>query len=201
VVWNTLFLGIACAAGSTLLGLALALLAERGSTSGKPHGGALLKLLALLPIITPPFVIGLGLILLFGRAGLVNQFIENTFGIQAGRWLYGVQGVWLAQMFAFTPVAFLVLRGVVQGVSPSLEEAAQTLRANPKQTFNTVTLPLLKPGIANAFLVGFIESITDFGNPIVLGGQYSVLATDIFFAIVGAQLDPDGRRASACCCC
>jgi len=195
VVWNTLFLGIACAAGSTLLGLALALLAERGSRSGKPHGGAWLKLLALLPIITPPFVIGLGLILLFGRAGLVNQFLESAFGFQGGRWLYGVQGVWLAQMFAFTPVAFLVLRGVVQGVSPSLEEAAQMLRANSRTTFNTVTLPLLKPGIANAFLVGFIESITDFGNPIVLGGQYSVLATDIFFAIVGAQLDP-GRAAS-----
>ncbi|MEP6702827.1 MAG: iron ABC transporter permease, partial [Betaproteobacteria bacterium] len=156
---------------------------------------AWLKLLALLPIITPPFVIGLGLILLFGRAGLVNQFLENAFGLPAGRWLYGVQGVWLAQMFAFTPVAFLVLRGVVQGISPALEEAAQTLRANPKTTFMTVTLPLLKPGIASAFLVGFIESITDFGNPIVLGGQYSVLATDIFFAIVGAQLDP-GRAAS-----
>ena len=195
VVWNTLFLGLMTAAGSTLLGLMLALLAERGSKTGKSHGGAWLKLLALLPIITPPFVIGLGLILLFGRAGLVNQFLEYAFGLPPGRWLYGVHGVWLAQMFAFTPVAFLVLRGVVQGVSPSLEEAAQTLRANPRTTFNTVTLPLLKPGIANAFLVGFIESITDFGNPIVLGGQYSVLATDIFFAIVGAQLDP-GRAAS-----
>ena len=195
VVWNTLFLGLACAAGSTMLGLALALLAERGSKTGKAHGGAWLRLLAMLPIITPPFVIGLGLILLFGRAGLVNQFLEYAFGLTPGRWLYGVHGVWLAQMFAFTPVAFLVLRGVVQGVSPSLEEAAQTLGANPKTTFNTVTLPLLKPGIANAFLVGFIESITDFGNPIVLGGQYAVLATDIFFAIVGAQLDP-GRAAS-----
>ncbi|MEP7083967.1 MAG: iron ABC transporter permease, partial [Betaproteobacteria bacterium] len=195
VVWNTLFLGVATATGSTVLGLALALLAERGSTTGKAHGGAWLKLLALLPIITPPFVIGLGLILLLGRAGLVNQFLEYAFGLPPGRWLYGVQGVWLAQMFAFTPVAFLVLRGVVQGVSPSLEEAAQTLGANPRMTFNTVTLPLLKPGIANAFLVGFIESITDFGNPIVLGGQYAVLATDIFFAIVGAQLDP-GQAAS-----
>lgn len=195
VVWNTLVLGLATAAGSTLLGLALALLAERGSATGKAHGGSWLKLLALLPIITPPFVIGLGLILLLGRAGLVNQFLEYAFGLPPGRWLYGVQGIWLAQMFAFTPVAFLVLRGVVQGVSPSLEEAAQTLRASPRMTFNSVTLPLLKPGIANAFLVGFIESITDFGNPIVLGGQFAVLATDIFFAIVGAQLDP-GRAAS-----
>jgi hypothetical protein len=58
-----------------------------------------------------------------------------------------------------------------------------------------VTLPLLKPGLANAFLVGFIESIADFGNPIVVGGQYAVLSTDIFFAIVGAQYD-QGRAAS-----
>ena len=58
-----------------------------------------------------------------------------------------------------------------------------------------MTLPLLKPGLANAFLVGFIESIADFGNPIVVGGQFSVLSTDIFFAIVGAQYD-QGRAAS-----
>jgi iron(III) transport system permease protein len=56
-------------------------------------------------------------------------------------------------------------------------------------------LPLLKPGLVNAFLIGFIESMTDFGNPIVVGGSYSVLSTEIFFAIVGAQFDP-GRAAS-----
>jgi iron(III) transport system permease protein len=58
-----------------------------------------------------------------------------------------------------------------------------------------VTLPLMKPGLANAFLVGFIESMADFGNPVVVGGQYAVLSTDIFFAIVGAQYD-QGRAAS-----
>jgi ABC-type Fe3+ transport system permease subunit len=101
----------------------------------------------------------------------------------------------MAQTFAFTPIAFMIMRGVVQGVAPSLEEAAQTLRASPRQTFMTVTLPLLKPGLANAFLVGFIESMADFGNPIVVGGQFSVLSTEIFFAIVGAQYD-QGRAAS-----
>ena len=104
-------------------------------------------------------------------------------------------GIWIAQLFAFTPIAFMIMRGVVQGVAPSMEEAAQTLRASRSQTFFTVTLPLLKPGLANAFLVGFIESIADFGNPVVVGGQYSVLSTDIFFAIVGAQYD-QGRAAS-----
>ena len=137
----------------------------------------------------------MGLILLFGRAGIVNQFLEYAFGIPPGRWFYGWFGVWIAQTFAFTPIAFMIMRGVVQGIAPSLEESAQTLRADRKQTFFTITLPLLKPGLANAFLVGFIESMADFGNPIVVGGQFAVLSTDIFFAIVGAQYD-QGRAAS-----
>src|SRR5205823_12934141 len=122
----------------------------------------------------PPFVIGLALILVFGRSGLVNQLLEWSLGVASTRWIYGFQGVFLAQLFAFTPVAFLVLIGVVEGVSPTLEEASQTLRADPWATFATISLPLMRPGLANAFLVGFIESIADFGNPIVLGGDYGV---------------------------
>jgi iron(III) transport system permease protein len=76
-----------------------------------------------------------------------------------------------------------------------MEEAALTLRASPWVTFKTITLPLMKPGLVNAFLVGFIESMADFGNPIVVGGQFSVLSTEIFFAIVGAQYD-QGRAAA-----
>lgn len=186
VAWNTLGLALLTAAGTTFLGTLIALWAEREAKRlAKP-----LNILALLPIITPPFVVGLGLILLFGRAGLYNQFMEWAFGIEPTRWFYGFFGVWLAQLFAFTPIAFLIMRGVVQGVSPSMEEASQTLRASRMQTFFTVTLPLLKPGLANAFLVGFIESMADFGNPIVVGGQFAVLSTEIFFAIVGSSLDP-----------
>ena len=192
VAWNTLFLALLTATGTTLLGTMMALLAER---SAGPRIQTPLRVVALLPIITPPFVVGLGLILLFGRAGIVNQLLEYAFDLAPTRWFYGALGVWIAQLFAFTPIAFMIMRGVVQGVAPSLEEAAQTLRANRQQTFLTITLPLLKPGLANAFLVGFIESMADFGNPIVVGGQFSVLSTDIFFAIVGAQYD-QGRAAS-----
>jgi iron(III) transport system permease protein len=191
VAWNTLFLGAATAASTTFLGALLALVAERGPRRyARP-----LNVLALLPIITPPFVVGLGLILLFGRAGIANQLLESAFGVQPSRWFYGWFGVWVAQTFAFTPIAFMIMRGVVQGIAPSLEEAAQTLRADAQRTFMSVTLPLLRPGLANAFLVGFIESMADFGNPIVVGGQFSVLSTEIFFAIVGAQYD-QGRAAS-----
>ena len=191
VAWNTLFLALLTATGTTVLGTLMALVAERSAGRLKRP----LNMLALLPVITPPFVVGLGLILLFGRAGIVNQGLESVFGIAPSRWFYGLFGIWLAQLFAFTPIAFLIVRGVVAGISPALEEAAQTLRADRRTTLRTVTLPLLKPGLANAFLVGFIESIADFGNPIVVGGQFAVLSTDIFFAIVGAQYD-QGRAAS-----
>jgi iron(III) transport system permease protein len=191
VAWNTLFLAICCGAGTTALGLAFALIATRTGFRFKRT----LRVLTVLPIITPPFVIGLALILVFGRSGLVNQLLDWAFAVPQTRWIYGFQGVLLAQLFAFTPVAFLVLIGVVEGVSPTLEEASQTLRADRWATFTTVSLPLMRPGLANAFLVGFIESIADFGNPIVLGGDYGVLSTEIYFAVVGAQLDY-GRAAA-----
>ncbi|HVF63747.1 MAG TPA: iron ABC transporter permease [Casimicrobiaceae bacterium] len=191
VAWNTLMLALSSAVLCTGLGLAFALLVTRTNLPFR----RVLRVLSVLPIITPPFVIGLGLILLFGRSGLVNQFLELAFGIEPTRWIYGFQGVLLAQVFAFTPIAFLVLIGVVEGVSPTLEEAAQTLRADRWTTFATVSLPLMRPGLANAFLISFIESIADFGNPIVLGGNFGVLSTEIFFSVVGAQLD-QGRAAT-----
>ncbi|HEX7987958.1 MAG TPA: iron ABC transporter permease [Duganella sp.] len=192
VAWNTLGLALATATGTTVLGTLLALLTERSlGARAKP----LVRVMSILPIVTPPFVVGLGLILLFGRAGLVNQWMEQLFGLEPSRWFYSAKGVWLAQMIAFTPIAYLMMRSVTQAIAPTLEEAAQTLRARPMRAFLTVTLPLLGPGLANAFLVGFIESMGDFGNPIVVGGQFAVLSTEIFFAIVGAQLDP-GRAAS-----
>lgn len=190
VAWNSLILAVTVGAGSTLLGLAFALAATRS----RFRAGRAFRILTVLPIITPPFVIGLAIILLFGRSGAVTQFLDWAFDIPASRWIYGFNGIWLAQMLAFTPIAFLVLIGVVEGVSPSMEEAAQTLRASSWTTFSTVSLPLMRPGIANAFLLSFIESMADFGNPFVLGGNYSVLSTEIFFAIVGAQND-QGRAA------
>ena len=183
--WNTLVLGIATATACMLLGLAFALVVTRTGFRFKQ----LLRLLTVLPIITPPFVIGLGLILIFGRSGLINQWVGGLFGVELGRWIYGFNGVWLAQVFSFTPTAFLVLIGVVQGISPTMEEASQTLRAGPGRTFASITLPLMLPGLANAWLVVFIESLADFGNPILLGGSMGVLSTEIFFAVVGAQAD------------
>jgi iron(III) transport system permease protein len=185
VAWNSLFLAVVVGVTTTLLGLVFALIATRTNVRFK----GILRALTVLPVITPPFVIGLAIILLFGLSGAVTQGFAWLFDVEPTRWVYGLPGLLIAQTLAFTPIAFLVLIGVVEGVSPSMEEAAQTLRANRWQTFWTVSLPLMRPGLANAFLIGFIESMADFGNPLVLGGNFDVLSTEIFFAIVGAQYD------------
>jgi iron(III) transport system permease protein len=190
VAWHTVTLAVLVGLLTTLLGLAFALVANRTNLPLKP----LLRALAILPVITPPFVIGLALILLFGRAGMVTIGLAQLLDIPRSRWIYGLPGIAIAQVLAFTPIAFLVVTGVLQGVSPSLEEAAQTLRAHPWRVFRSITWRLIRPGLANAFLIGFIESMADFANPLVIGGNYNVLSTDIFFAVVGAAHD-QGRAA------
>jgi iron(III) transport system permease protein len=175
---------------STLLGLLLALVVQRG---GKRYAGVL-KVMSILPIITPPFVIALALVVLFGRTGLVTGWLDALFGIGRSRWIYGLPGVAIAQLLTFTPIAFMLLYGALGAISPALEEAAQTLRASRGRVFRTVTWPLLRPALANAFLLGFVESLADFGNPIVLAGNFDVLSTKIFFAVAGAQYDA-GRAA------
>jgi iron(III) transport system permease protein len=176
---------------STLLGLVFALVVQRG---GRRYAGVL-KLMSILPIVTPPFVIALALVVLFGRTGLVTGWLDTAFGIPRSRWLYGLPGVTLAQLLTFSPIAFMILYGALTAISPALEEAAQTLRGSRGRVFRTVTWPLLRPALANAFLLGFVESLADFGNPIVLAGNFEVLSTKIFFAVAGAQHDP-GRAAA-----
>ncbi len=190
VVWNTLQLGLMTASAATLLALCFVIIVTRSRWRGR----RLISVLSILPMITPPFVIGLALILLFGRSGALNALLEWGFDIRPTRWIYGLPGVWLAQTLALTPVAYLVLVGIADGISPALEEAAQTLRATPMRTFATITLPLMAPGITNAFLIVFIESLADFGNPLLLGGNLEVLSTAIYFAVVGVQQDP-GRAS------
>lgn len=185
VVINTLMLGILSGIFSTALGLALALIVAR---TGFRFKGAL-RAVSILPIITPPFVVGVAIIVLFGRTGVVTGWLDFLFDVPRTRWVYGLPGILLAQVLAFAPITFLVLLGTVEAINPTLEEASKTLGGKPLATFRTVTWPLLRPGIAAAFLLAFIESLADFGNPIVLGGGYDVLSIRIFFAVVGARYD------------
>ena len=194
VAWNTLFLALLTAAGTTLLGTLMALMAERGDRRAAARR---CNVLALLPIITPPFVVGLGpdpAVRPRRRRQPVARMRPSASRRRAGSTAWF--GVWLAQTVRLHADRLHdhARRGAGHQPEPggSGADAARRSRSRPSRT---VTLPLLKPGLANAFLVGFIESMADFGNPVVVGGQFSVLSTEIFFAIVGAQFD-QGRAAS-----
>ncbi|WP_458774450.1 ABC transporter permease [Desulforhopalus sp. 52FAK] len=195
---NSLMLAVAVGMSSTFLGLCFSLFTVRITKRFK----GLARIFSMLPIVTPPFVIGLSLILIFGRNGTINDGLLALFGndglfigtgnegwFQRSAYIYGFWGVFLAQTLSFTPICFMLLVGMVSTINPAVEEASVTMRASTSQTFYYVTLPLLRPGIANAFLLAVISSLADFGNPMVLGGDYDVLATEIYFSIVGAQLD------------
>ncbi len=174
---NSVLLAIVVGFFSTALGFLFALLSERSRLRTRRLLGAF----SILPIITPPFVLGLAMIYLFGRRGFVtHQLLGLSTGIFAGP-----VGVAVAQILAYAPIAYLVLQGIVQAMDAALEEAAETLGASRWYVLRTVIWPLARPGIANAFLLVAIESLADFGNPIIVGGGAPFLATEVFFAIIG----------------
>ena len=131
---------------TTALGLVFALLVTRTNLRYRRF----IRAISVIPIITPPFVIGLAIILLFGLSGIVTTTVSDMFGLTPTRWVYGLPGIVIAQTLAYT-IAFLVLIGVVESVSPSMEEAAQTLRASPMQVLNTVSLPLIRRDLPTPF--------------------------------------------------
>ncbi|KQN64668.1 iron ABC transporter permease [Erwinia sp. Leaf53] len=185
VVWNSFLLSAAVGVGCTFFGLILAIYTTRIAKRSALLG----RVFSILPIVTPPFVVGLGVTLMMGRSGYVTELMVTYFGLTDTNWLYGFTGIWLAQVLAFTPMSFMILDGAIKTLHPSLEEASYTLRATRLQTFQQVFLPLLKPALANSFLIVIVQSLADFSNPLVLGGNFDVLATQIYFYITGAQLD------------
>ncbi|MBB6698363.1 iron ABC transporter permease [Clostridium algidicarnis] len=185
---NTLTLGVTVGFLSTLIGFIFAY----ADSYIKSHFKKLFKVVSLLPIISPPFVLALSAIMLFGQYGLITR---KLFGIQNAN-IYGFHGLVMVQTMTFFPVAYLLLTGLLKRIDPSLEEAARNMGASRWKTFKTVTLPLMAPGLANAFLLTFIETVADFSNPMVIGGNYSTLATQIYLQAIG-NYDMQGGAAVA----
>ncbi len=188
IIFNTLKLGIVVSIISTIIGFLFAY----ASAYLKMANKKMLNAIAILPIISPPFVVGLSAILLFGRIGLISRGI---FGFENAE-IYGFRGLVLVQVLTFFPVAYLVMVGLLQEIDPSVEEAARDLGASRYQVFSTVTLPLMVPGIANAGLLVFIQSVADFGNPMVIGGNYTTMAVQIYMQGIGS-LNMSGATALA----
>ncbi|MEW8956369.1 ABC transporter permease [Clostridium sp.] len=187
-LWNTLILGFTVGILSTIIGFIFAY----ADSYIKSHFKKIFKVVSILPIISPPFVLALSSIILFGQYGIITR---QLLGIQDAN-IYGFKGVVIVQTMTFFPVAYLLLTGLLKKIDPSLEEAARNMGASRWTTFKTVTLPLMAPGIANAFLLTFIESVADFSNPMVIGGNFSTLATKIYMQAIG-NYDMKGGAAIA----
>ncbi|WGE34524.1 iron ABC transporter permease [Actinobacillus genomosp. 1] len=185
VVWNSLSVSATVGVLSTVLGLCFALYTTRMASK---RTRLLSKFFSVLPMVTPPFVVSLGITLMLGRSGYLTGFLVEYFGFRAN-WLYGFTGIAVSHTLALTPMAFMILEGALKSSNVALEEASYTLRANSLQTFRFVLLPLLKPALANSFLVITVQSLADFSTPFVLGGNFDVLASQIYFYLVGTQLD------------
>jgi len=156
----------------TLIGFILAYTIARTDVRGK----SFITLISLVPLVAPPYIAALSMILLFGPNGLL--FKSN---------IYGLWGIVLAQTFSWLPVGFLMMYSTLVSIPPSLEDASATLGANGSYTFRTVTLPLMGPALVSSFLTLFMLNMADFGNPIIIGGGYGVLATKILIEVEGLQ--------------
>ena len=189
-ITNTLKVGFLVGILSALIGLLFAYV-EVYVRVGRFTGG-LFKVVSMLPVVSPPFVLSLSMIMLFGKADIITRFL---LGIYDNR-VYGFWGIVIVQTLTFFPVCYMMLKGLLKNIDPSLEEAARDMGASRMKVFTSVTLPLLLPGLGNAFLVTFIESIADFANPMLIGGSYDTLATTIYLQITGAY-DKAGAAAMA----
>ena len=177
VIYNTLLLGLTVA----VLGTILATLYAYAMTRVDMPGKRVWHFLALLPTISPPILMALSLILLYGRRGLVTH---ELLGLQTTI-LYGYWGLVVAQILSYFPFAYLLLQNLFRGLDASLEEAAGTMGAHPGKVLTTVSLPLLVPGLASASVLLFGYSFADLGNPLLLGGDFPVLSSQIYLAIIG----------------
>jgi iron(III) transport system permease protein len=164
---------------STVLTVVVALVLAYSVTRTTVPGKRFVSLMSLLPLISPPFLVSLAFILLFGRNGVVTRGLGLDWSI------YGFHGIVVSQVFTFLPQAYILLANVLANIDTSLEEAAENLGAGFGTTLRRVTLALARPGLASAGLIVFILCMTDFGNPILVGGRYNVLATEIYSQVIG----------------
>ena len=190
-ITNTLKVGFLVGILSAGVGLLFAYVEVYVKVKTKFMAG-LFKVVSMLPVVSPPFVLSLSMIMLFGKAGIITRHLLGIYDNN----VYGFWGIAIVQTMTFFPVCYMMFRGLLKNIDPSMEEAARDMGASRFKVFTSVTLPLLLPGIGNAFLVTFIESIADFANPMIIGGSYDTLATTIYLQITGAY-DKNGACAMA----
>lgn len=175
-LYNSLFIGVL----TTVITIGLAFPFAYALTRTCMPGRGLFRIVALVPILLPSLLPGIGLVYLFGNQGLLKAWL---FGAS----IYGPIGIVIAEVFYTFPHALMILITALSLADARLYEAAQCLRAGKLRSFLTVTLPAARYGLVSAALVVFTLVVTDFGAPKVIGGNYNVLAVDIYKQVVGQQ--------------
>jgi ABC-type Fe3+ transport system permease subunit len=168
---NSIVLALVSTALVTFFAFCFAYLGLKGPDFLK---GAL-RVMGLVPLIAPPFIFALALILIGGRMGIFTKLLHLPFNI------YGWPGVIIAQVITFLPLGYLMIENVLRSLGTNLEDAASDMRASDVDILFKITIPLAAPGILKAGLLVFLMSIADFGNPMLIGGGVSFLATDAYF--------------------
>jgi iron(III) transport system permease protein len=192
-LWNSIRLGATVAVTGTVLGYIAAYVLTMISLPLRRS----FRLIATLPMIAPPFMFALATIMLLGRNGVItNNILIPLFGTAHVPDIYGFWGLVLVQTLTYFPTAMLLLIAVFGALDPVLEEAAQSQGASPFTVFRKIVLPLSMPGILSALLLLFIESLADFGNPLILGGDFQVLSVAAFLKITG-EFDTGGGAVLA----
>src|SRR5512132_4470841 len=138
------------------------------------------RIIGILPLLSPPFVVAAAYVILFGPRGLISY---GVFGQTLN--IFGLGGIWGVQTIAFFPFAYQLIADVLSRSDARLEQAARNLGAGPWQVFRSVTLPLSRPGLGAAILTTAIYVLEDFGNPALIGGTYTVLPTQAYGLISG----------------
>ena len=181
-LFNTFYIAIASATISVVLGFIYAYALTRTAMIGK----AFFRIIGLLPLFIPPLAHSIGLVYLFGNKGLITTGI---FSLLPG-WdinLYGANGIIIGEVLYCFPQAVILLITALNITDARLYEAAAALRTPAHRVFLTITLPSVKYGLMSAIFVCFTLAFTDFGVPKVVGGNFNVLATDIYKQVIGQQ--------------
>ncbi len=171
---NSMIVGAAAMLGAALLGIPLAVLTARFEIAGRE----LLATLAVLALVSPPFIGAYAWIMMLGQNGWLRAWLEAA-GVQVPS-IYGFFGMLLVFSVKLYPFIYLMTASSLNTISASVEEAAEGLGAGPWRRLFTVTLPLVFPAISSGALLVFILATADFGTPAIVGGRVRVLATTAY---------------------
>ena len=183
-VWNSLRVGLY----TTGISVSLAFLYAYGIHRTLMFGKAFFRIVAMIPLFAPTMLYGLSLVYMFGNKGVITTGFFDRFPWLA--WdihLYGLTGIVIAEVVFTFPPAFMILLVALSNTDARLYEASESLGAGKVRTFFMVTIPSIKFGLLSAVFVAFTLSFTDFGAPKVVGGQFNILAVDIYKQVIGQQ--------------